>query len=104
MRLSGILRVYDLFNSSFIFSQNFMKFLIFLDIVLLQSNGSFVVTWSGLQNTAINGLSEKGALAILEPHELFCDILEASLLPQFCEHNKRATFSLVNKNLFIEDN
>lgn len=71
------------------------------DCLLLQSNGSYVVTWAGLQNNAISALSAKGSLAILQPNELFSYILEASLLPQFCEHNKRATFSLVSLSHYL---
>lgn len=52
--------------------------------------------WPGLQNRALNKLSARGAVAILEPDECFAEILETSLIPQFSEHNYHANPSKVN--------
>lgn len=66
------------------------------DCIKLTSNLYYRLHWPGLQNRALDMLSSKGALAILEPDECFLDILETSLIPQFSEHNYHANPSKVN--------
>lgn len=67
------------------------------DCIKLTSNVCYKLHWPGLQNKALDKLSSKGALAILEPDECFMDILETSLIPQFSEHNYHSSPSVVSK-------
>lgn len=67
------------------------------DCVKLTSSLFYRLHWPGLQNRALDTLSARGALAILEPDECFLDILETSLIPQFSEHNYHASPSKVSE-------
>lgn len=71
------------------------------DCIKLMADQYQRLHWHGLQNRALNMLSSKGAVAILEPDECFAEILETSLIPQFSEHNYHANPSKQIKQGFL---
>lgn len=68
------------------------------DCAKLSVSSLYHFHWPGLQNKALQRLSQAGAAAILEPNECFTDILETNLFPQLSEHNYHANPSTVRES------